>query len=50
MLRAFHNRIHGARKVISPTAESVVWTAGFLMITILVIVILFFGVFLTRVS
>jgi hypothetical protein len=48
MLRAFHHRIHGRGEPIHPTAESALWAAGALIATLLAIVILFLGVFVTR--
>jgi hypothetical protein len=48
MLRALHNRIHGPGSPASRTVESALWAAGLLTATILVIMILFLGVFVTR--
>jgi len=48
MLRAFPHRIPGRAEPIPPTAESALWAAGALIATLLAIVILFLGVFVTR--
>ncbi len=48
MLCAFHHRIHGRGEPIHPTAESALWAAGAMIATLLAIVILFLGVFVTR--
>jgi hypothetical protein len=48
MLRAFHHQIHGRGEPIHVTAETALWTAGALIATLLAIVILFLGVFVTR--
>jgi len=48
MLRALHHRIQGRGVPIHPSAQSALWVAGVLIATLLAIVILFLGVFVTR--
>ena len=48
MLRALHHRTHGPGEPIHRTVESALWAAGLLIATLLAIVILFLGVFVTR--
>jgi hypothetical protein len=48
MVRAFTHRIHGAEEPIHRTVESALWAAGFLIATLLAILILLLGVFVTR--
>ena len=48
MLRALHHRIHSPAEPARRTVESALWTAGLLLATLLAIVILFLGVFVTR--
>ena len=48
MLGAFHHRVHGRGESIHVTMESALWTAAALIVTLLVIVILFFGILVTR--
>ena len=50
MRGVFHGRIHGRAEQIHWTAESALLTAGALILTLLIIVILFFGVLVTRAS
>ena len=50
MLGAFHGRIHGHGEQIRLTPESALWTAGALILTLFVIVMLVFGLFVTRAS
>jgi hypothetical protein len=45
MLGTFHSRIHGRQSQV--TVESAWLTAGVIILTLLTIVILFFGVFVT---
>jgi hypothetical protein len=44
----FHGRIHGPGGQIHRTAESALLAAGALILTLLIIVILFLGVFVNR--
>lgn len=48
MLRAFHHQFPERRGPFPGAVEYALWTAGAVIITILAIVILFFGVFMGR--
>jgi hypothetical protein len=47
MLGTFHSRIHGRGEQSRGTVESALLTAGILILTLLTVVILFFGVLVT---
>jgi len=44
----FHSRVHGRREQIQ--VEHALWTTGALILFLLIVLILFFGVFVTRAS
>lgn len=48
MQYAFHSRIHGRREPVHIEVKSALMTAGALILTLLIIVILFLGFFVTR--
>jgi len=48
MSRALHHRTHGRGEPLPPGEQSALWSAGVLIATLLLIVILFLGIFVGR--